>query len=101
MLQPKSENYRGKKKKKRVKRGKEQVEFDKEHVQKSAVSNTFLEVSTDVNRSSNWSVFIVFILAFSALMTALATETLNLWRLITFSSKVPRIMRRWTFTTFR
>jgi hypothetical protein len=33
-------------------------------------------------------------------MTALATDTLNLWRDITFSSRVPRMMRRWTFTTF-
>jgi len=61
---------------------------------------TFLEAGVDVNRSSSWSVFMVFKLEFSALMTALATDTLNLWRLITFSSRVPRMMRRWTFTTF-
>lgn len=62
---------------------------------------TFLEAGVDVNKSSSWSVFMVFKLEFSALMTALATDTLNLCRLITFSSRVPRMMSRCTFTTFR
>lgn len=64
------------------------------------VNHTFL-VSVVANRSSNWSVFIVFRLAFSALMTALATISLNSWRLIFLSSIVPLMMRRCTFTTFR
>lgn len=52
-----------------------------------------------VKRLRSWSVPILCRLAFSWLMTALAMFILNFCRPMIFSSRVPRVIRRYTFTT--